>query len=80
MSGEEKLDKGDSLRDSSARAYFGKERDLVLLNLRCPRDDRTLGKKKPTIAPCPRHYQTALRYCVTGFKSMSSLEVSILNK
>jgi len=50
--------KGDSLRDSYARAYF----------------------EKATITLRPRHYQTALRYCVTGFKSMSSLEVSILNK
>ena len=58
------------------------------------RGDRTLGKKddslrdsyarayfeKATIALRPTHYQTALMYCVTGFKSMSSLEVSILNK
>ena len=50
--------KGDSLRDSSARAYF----------------------EKGTIALHPKHYQTGLRYCVTGFKSMSSLEISILNK
>ena len=50
--------KGDSLRDSYARAYF----------------------EKATIALHSRHYQTALRYCVTGFKSMSWLEVSILNK
>ena len=50
--------KGDSLRDSYARAYF----------------------EKGTIALHPKHYQTGLRYCVTGFKWMSSLSVSILNK
>ncbi|MEG4087958.1 hypothetical protein [Microcoleus sp. Pol12B4] len=41
-------------------------------------DDRTLGKG--TIAIHPRDYQTALRYWAMGFKSISSLEVSILNK
>ncbi len=40
--------------------------------------DRTLGKG--TIAIHPRDYQTALSYWVMGFKSMSLLEVSILNK
>ncbi|MEZ2233884.1 hypothetical protein [Microcoleus sp.] len=40
--------------------------------------DRTWEKE--TSALHSKHYETALRYCVTGFKSMSSLEVSILNK
>ena len=40
--------------------------------------DRTWEKE--TITLRSRHYETALRYWLTGFKSMSSLEVSILNR